>query len=129
MPRTHRHRRSQPTGKPRRAADRHRYPVCPTTGKRRLGERKDVVLALAAAERARTRADLHGVPTNRQEVRGYRCASCRGWHLTSRAGREHVALRVNGPHGNRSIRNDGHVDTPRRVPAPRSPRSSFAPCW
>jgi hypothetical protein len=92
MPRTHRHRRSQPAGKPRRAGDRHRYPVCPATGKRRLGERKDVVLALAAAERARARAGLHGVPTNRQEVRGYRCASCGGWHLTSRAGREHAAL-------------------------------------
>ena len=89
MPRTHDPNRVWPARKRRRRSDRHQYPGCPATGKRRLSGREDVVLALARAVRARAWADAHGTPTNRHEVRGYPCASCRGWHLTSRAGPEH----------------------------------------
>lgn len=63
----------------------HRFPLCHSTGKRRLGERKDVKLALQAARRARSVALIEGVSCSRREVRGYRCAACHGWHLTSKA--------------------------------------------
>jgi hypothetical protein len=64
---------------------RHRFPPCLSTGKRRLGERKDVKLALRAARQARSVAHLAGVESARHEVRGYRCPDCHGWHLTSMA--------------------------------------------
>jgi hypothetical protein len=62
----------------------HRFPTCPATGKRRLGERKDVKLALRAARFARSAAQVIGATSVRAEIRGYRCRACRGWHLTSR---------------------------------------------
>lgn len=62
--------------------------MCTTTGKRRLGERKDTRLALAAARQSRTRAERHGARATWTVVRAYRCAYCSGgWHLTSVPGR------------------------------------------
>lgn len=91
MPRTHQRRHGRPAHQRGHAKDLYRYPVCPTTGKRRLDDRADVVLALANAVRARANADAHDTVTHRREVRGYRCSACRGWHLTSRASREDAA--------------------------------------
>ena len=89
MPRTHHPRDGRPARKRRRrCGDGRPYPICPATGKRRLRDREDVVLALAVAVRARAWADARGRLTNRHEVRGYRCDACHGWHLTSRAGRD-----------------------------------------
>ncbi len=100
MPRTHRHHQTRPARKRRVAADLYPYAVCPATGKRRLDDRAEVVLALANAVRARAEADARNTVTHRHEVRGYRCAACRGWHLTSRAGREGAARSCDGsPHG------------------------------
>lgn len=66
---------------------RHRYPLCPASGKVRYGERKDVKLVLRGAERDRSRARLNDVPCSRREIRSYRCPDCRGWHLTSQPAR------------------------------------------
>lgn len=65
----------------------HRFPLCPTSGKVRYGERKDIKLVLRGAERDRARARLNGVTCSRREVRSYRCAECHGWHLTSQPAR------------------------------------------
>lgn len=63
---------------------RRNWPVCAATGKRRLGERKDTKLLLAAARRSRSRAAAHGVRAKWTVVRAYRCRHCSGgWHLTS----------------------------------------------
>lgn len=67
----------------RRSRPRHHWPVCESTGKLRLRERKDVRLALAAAEQARSLAHLRDGECSWTVVRGYRCAHCGGWHLTS----------------------------------------------
>jgi hypothetical protein len=61
----------------------HKWPTCMTTGKRRLGERKDVKLELQAARITRARATAAGASTSWTVVRGYRCPDCNGWHLTS----------------------------------------------
>ena len=66
---------------------RHRYPLCPVSGKVRYGERKDVRLVLRGAERDRARARLNDVACSRREIRSYRCAECHGWHLTSQPDR------------------------------------------
>lgn len=66
---------------------RHRYPLCPTSGKIRYGERKDVKMAMRQADRDRSRARLNNVACSRYEVRSYSCSDCRGWHLTSRPAR------------------------------------------
>jgi hypothetical protein len=66
---------------------RHRYPVCPTSGKIRYGERKDVKLAMRQADCDRSRARLNDVACSRYEVRSYSCSDCRGWHLTSKPAR------------------------------------------
>ena len=66
---------------------RHRYPLCPVSGKVRYGERKDVRLVLRGAERDRARARLNEVACSRREIRSYRCAECHGWHLTSQPAR------------------------------------------
>lgn len=55
-----------------------------TTGKRRLGERKDVKLALETASATRAWSASAGATTSWTVVRGYRCPDCGGWHLTSR---------------------------------------------
>jgi hypothetical protein len=78
MPRTHHTGHGRPARKRRRCGGPRQYPVCPATGKRRLGKREDVVLALAVAVRTRAWADAHDRLTNRHEVRGYRCGACRG---------------------------------------------------
>lgn len=67
---------------------RRNWPVCAATGKRRLGERKDAKLLLAAARQSRTRAERNGVRAEWTVVRAYRCRHCSGgWHLTSLAQR------------------------------------------
>lgn len=67
----------------RRRARKH-WPVCPQTGKQRLGERKDAKLALEAARHHRAGAALGGEQSGWTVCRGYQCEYCRGWHLTSR---------------------------------------------
>lgn len=62
---------------------RHRYPICPTSGKARYRGRRDIKLALRHADRDRARAAVNEVGCNRREVRGYHCPDCNGWHLTS----------------------------------------------
>jgi hypothetical protein len=62
---------------------RHRYPICPATGKVRFRERKDVKLALRQADRHRSSARLNEVDCRRRETHGYMCSDCDGWHLTS----------------------------------------------
>lgn len=65
---------------------RRQWPICPVSGKKRLGERKDVHLAVEDARRMRARAEIDGGSATWQVVRGYRCDSCSGgWHLTSKA--------------------------------------------
>jgi hypothetical protein len=66
---------------------RHRFPLCPASGKIRYGERKDVKLVLRGAERDRSRARLLDVACSRREIRSYHCADCCGWHLTSQPAR------------------------------------------
>ena len=68
-----------------RARRKHAWPVCENTGKQRLGERKDVKLALESARRSRSLAQLADRESSWTVLRGYRCAHCAGWHLTSRA--------------------------------------------
>lgn len=65
----------------------HRYPICPTSGKVRYGDRKDVKLEMRKADRDRSRARLNKVSCSRREVRSYECAECLGWHLTSQPAR------------------------------------------
>ncbi len=60
----------------------HKYPTCPLSGKRRLRDRKDVRLALRAAQHSRSRAELDGLVSTSRVVRGYKC-ECGGWHLSS----------------------------------------------
>jgi len=82
-----------------RRTRRHTWPTCPATGKVRLGEPKDVRLALRAAAWARAAAattDDGG--TSRREVRGYRCTACNGYHLTS-WGSAHTPARHTPPVG------------------------------
>jgi hypothetical protein len=63
---------------------RHTWPICPVTGKRRLGERKDAKLALATARRQCAAAERSGGIAHWTVVRAYRCEHCAGgWHLTS----------------------------------------------
>lgn len=70
-----------------RARRKHNWPTCTHTGKQRLGERKDVKLALEAARRSRSQAELSEQESSWTVVRGYRCQHCSGWHLTSRVER------------------------------------------
>lgn len=82
--RDRRDRRSQQRPRTGRGVKRN-WPICPTTGKQRLGERKDAKLALAAARALRARAELVGLASTWVVVRAYRCDHCGGWHLTSMA--------------------------------------------
>lgn len=50
--------------------------TCPS-GKRRYRDRIGAQLALAVIRHRRT--------SRRRETRAYRCATCHGWHLTSKA--------------------------------------------
>jgi hypothetical protein len=65
----------------------HRYPICPTSGKIRYGEPKDIKLAMRRADRDRSSARLNKVACSRREVRSYECPDCNGWHLTSQPAR------------------------------------------
>jgi hypothetical protein len=65
----------------------HRYPICPTSGKIRYGEPKDIKLAMRQADHDRARARLDKVTCSRREIRSYECPDCRGWHLTSQRAR------------------------------------------
>jgi hypothetical protein len=56
---------------------RRRLPRCPATGKVRFRDHHDATQALAAARRSTS--------DRRREQRSYLCATCRGFHLTSRA--------------------------------------------
>ena len=66
----------------------HRYPICPTSGKIRYGEPKDIKLAMRKADWDRSRARLNKVACSRREVRSYECPECSGWHLTSQPVRQ-----------------------------------------
>jgi hypothetical protein len=57
---------------------------CPT-GKRRFKDHEQAVDVLHKAAAARNWAKAEKVRTNREEVRTYRCARCKGFHLTSQA--------------------------------------------
>lgn len=81
-------RRNATATKSRSRRSNHRWPECPATGKVRLGERKDVHLALKAARERRQLAALNGGNSSRNECRGYQCTACSGWHLTSSAARK-----------------------------------------
>ncbi|MEP7192964.1 MAG: hypothetical protein ABI903_08885 [Actinomycetota bacterium] len=82
----------------------HRYPICPTSGKIRYGEPKDIKLAMRQADHDRARARLNKVTCSRREVRSYECPDCSGWHLTSQPARlvrvvptKKVSVRSPGP--------------------------------
>lgn len=62
----------------------HRYPICPTSGKLRYGELKDIKLVMRQADSDRSRARLNKVTCSRREIRSYECSDCHGWHLTSK---------------------------------------------
>jgi len=62
-------------GRPRRRA-------CPT-GKHRFRDHKEAVRFLWFAADARRRSEVDRVETTHAAVRDYRCAHCRGWHVTS----------------------------------------------
>jgi hypothetical protein len=47
----------------------HRYPICPSSGKVRYGDRKDIKLAMRQADWDRSRARLHGLACSRREIR------------------------------------------------------------
>lgn len=69
----------------RRRRSRRHWPICPVTGKERLGERKDAKLALEAARHLRAQAELDGRTSGWTVCREYPCEHCGGWHLTSLA--------------------------------------------
>ena len=82
----------------------HRYPVCPTSGKVRYREPKDVKLALRRANSDRSRARMNEVVCGRRETSGYCCSDCGGWHLTSQPVRSirllpvaNLTARIPGP--------------------------------
>ncbi len=68
----------------RRRRARKNWPICPQTGKQRLGERKDAKLVLEAARHQRAHAALCGSTSGWTVCREYQCEHCGGWHLTSR---------------------------------------------
>jgi hypothetical protein len=70
-------------GSHRRRRPRTNWPICPQTGKQRLGERKDAKQALEAARHQRAGAELGGGRSGWTVRREYQCEHCRGWHLTS----------------------------------------------
>jgi hypothetical protein len=64
----------------------HRWPVCPVTGLQRLGEMKDVRLALRAAEMSRTNAALKGGEASWRVRSAFQCTQCNGgFHLSTQA--------------------------------------------
>ena len=65
----------------------HRYPICPSTGKIRYGELKDIKLTMRQVAQDRSSARLNKVACTRREVRSYECSDCSGWHLTSQPAR------------------------------------------
>lgn len=69
--------------KTRRRGTRRNWPICPVTGKQRLGERKDAKIALEAARHHRAIAQLDGRLSGWTVRREYQCQHCGGWHLTS----------------------------------------------
>lgn len=62
---------------------KHRFPLCPSTGKIRYHERNDATYAVRSARRMRSRAAVHGGSCTNRVERSYRCPDCLGWHLTS----------------------------------------------
>lgn len=66
---------------------RRRDPICPTSGKVRFREPKDIKRALRKADRDRSRARLNDVACSRREIHSYSCSDCNGWHLTSQKDR------------------------------------------
>ena len=94
----------QVTGPEEQPMSHHRYPICPTSGKIRYGEPKDIKLAMRQASWDRSRARLNKVACSRREVRSYECPECSGWHLTSQPARlvrpapgRNTAMHVPGP--------------------------------
>lgn len=70
-------------GEGRRRRARRNWPICPQTGKQRLGERKDAKQALEAARHQRAGAALGDGRATWTVRREYPCEHCRGWHLTT----------------------------------------------
>lgn len=69
--------------KKRRRRPKRSWPICPHTGKQRLGERKDAKILLQAAQHRRAHAEMNGRTSAWTVRRGYHCDYCRGWHLTT----------------------------------------------
>jgi hypothetical protein len=77
----------------------HRFPICPISGKVRYRDHRDIKLVLRQADRDRGAARLNEVACSRRETRGYQCASCDGWHLTSQPARTVHLVPVPKPTG------------------------------
>ena len=71
-----------PAGSDGRRHGRRRRRTCPS-GKHRFRDHKEAVQFLWFAAGARRRAEVDRVETTHAAVRDYRCAHCRGWHVTS----------------------------------------------
>lgn len=61
--------------------------TCDASGKHRFRDHREAIEALHRASNARQRASARGESSARREIRGYRCKTCHGWHLTSQAPR------------------------------------------
>lgn len=64
---------------------------CPVAGKVRWPDGKSAVEALHIAKVKSVRDVEEGRNPRRREVRHYRCAACKGFHLTSKPGQAFAA--------------------------------------
>lgn len=69
-----------------------RRKTCRGTGKVRFPDSRAAVEALHRAKTAQYFAALDSTMTRRRECRHYRCAECKGWHLTSQPAWESSTL-------------------------------------
>ena len=70
-------------GDGRRGRRAPRLKTCRATRKVRFPDSRAAVEALHRAKTAQYFAALDATTTRRRECRHYRCAECKGWHLTS----------------------------------------------